>query len=430
MNIPKVAQPRIVVIGCGFAGLKFVRKIDSTKYQTVLLDKNNYHTFQPLMYQVATAGLEPDSIAYPIRKIFLGKRRFHFRKAIVTSVDAEKKCIQTDIGSLNYDYLVVAVGATNNFFGNSQIERLAVPMKSLLESLDLRSMMIQNFEDALTTDDFEEQSRLMNFVIVGAGATGVELAGALVELKERVLPKDYPDLDIRRMQIHLIEGSGKVLSAMSAHASEKSQKFLEKMGVNIWLNTQVQNYDGKTVTTEKHNFESKAVIWTAGVKAVHLEGVDISNSKSGRIVVNAFGESELQKDLYALGDNAEMKSEELPRGHAMLASVAGQQGAWLAKNFNRKAKGKELKPFVYNNQGTMATVGRNKAVVDLKRIQFSGFFAWITWMFVHLMLLVDFRSRLIVFINWAWRYVKYDRGSRLIVREYKRKPAEDQSSDF
>ena len=421
MNIPRVDLPRIVVVGCGFAGLKFIQTIHSNKYQIVLLDRNNYHTFQPLMYQVATSGLEPDSITYPIRKIFKGKKRFHFRKAEVLSIDTGNKRVETSIGSVEYDHLVLALGATNNFFGNKDIEKYALPMKSLLESLDLRSLILQNFEDALHTADLEERNRLMNFVIVGAGATGVELAGALAELKQHVLPADYPDLDIRQMEIHLVEGEDRVLAAMSSHASEKSFRFLKKMGVNIWLQTRVKSYDGKTVVTDREDFESRAVIWTAGVKAVNIPGIDVSDSRSGRILVDELAHAKNYENVYAIGDIAEMQSEQNPRGHAMLASVAGQQGKWLAKNFNRKSLGREQVAFKYKDKGTMATVGRNKAVVDLKQFKFSGYIAWLTWMFVHLMLLVDFRNRLIVFTNWAWRYLKYDRVSRLIIREYKRK---------
>jgi NADH dehydrogenase len=420
MNIPRVDLPRIVVIGCGFAGLKFVQKINSRQYQVVLLDKNNYHTFQPLMYQVATSGLEPDSITYPIRKIFKGKKRFHFRKTTVERIDSEAKTVFTSIGPIEYDHLVVALGATNNFFGNQDVARFAAPMKSLVESLQLRSMILQNFEEALNTSDIDEQNRLMNFVIVGGGATGVELAGALAELKAHVLPNDYPDLDIRRMEIHLIEGSPAVLSAMSKNASQKSYDFLKRMGVNIWLETRVESYDGTTVVTNKENFASKGVIWTAGVKARVLNGLETGGSENGRVLVDQKAQAIAHKDIYVIGDMAEMRSDKNPRGHAMLASVAGQQGQWLAQNFNRKAKNQSLKPFEYKDKGTMATIGRNKAVVDLKRFQFSGYIAWLTWMFVHLMLLVDYRNRLIVFMNWSWRYLKYDRGSRLIIREFKR----------
>lgn len=429
MNIPRVDLPRIVVVGCGFAGLKFVQTINSRQYQIVLLDKNNYHTFQPLMYQVATSGLEPDSITYPIRKIFKGKKRFHFRKTTVEHIDTEKKEVHTTIGSIEYDHLVVAVGATNNFFGNKDVARHAVPMKSLVESLQLRSMILQNFEEALNTSDIEEQNRLMNFVIVGGGATGVELAGALAELKQHVLPNDYPDLDIRRMEIHLVEGSDAVLAAMSDNSSKKSYAFLKKSGVNIWLNTRVESYDGETVITNKENFASRAVIWTAGVKARTLRGLETGGSQNGRILVDDRAKAIAHDDVYVIGDMAEMRSEENPRGHAMLASVAGQQGKWLGKNFNAIARGRDTKPFEYKDKGTMATIGRNKAVVDLKKFSFSGYFAWLTWMFVHLMLLVDYRNRLIVFMNWAWRYIKYDRGSRLIIREYKRTAPEGERKE-
>ena len=427
MNIPRIDLPRIVVLGCGFAGIKFIQKIDSKKYQVVLLDKHNYHTFQPLMYQVATSGLEPDSITYPIRKIFKGKKHFHFRKTEVLNVDHGEKVVNTTIGAVQYDHLVVALGATNNFFGNEQFAQMTNPMKSLTESLDLRSMILQNFEDALNMTDIEEQNRLMNFVVIGAGATGVELAGALSELKDHVLPTDYPDLDVRRMQIHLVEGSERVLSAMSENASAKSAKFLKKMGVNIWLETRVESYDGQSVVTNNGVFESRSVIWSAGVKAVTFDGIDLEGSKSGRVPVDGFSETLNQKHVYALGDIAEMIDEKNPYGYPMLASVAGQQGDWLAKNLNQKAKwkSKKLKPFVYKDQGTMATIGRNKAVVDLKRFHFSGYIAWLIWMFVHLMLLVEYRNRLIVFANWTWRYIKYDRGSRLIIREYERKQAKE-----
>jgi NADH dehydrogenase len=345
----------------------------------------------------------------------------------VEHIDTEKKEVQTTIGPIEYDHLVVAVGATNNFFGNKDVEEYAVPMKSLTESLQLRSMILQNFEEALNTSNIDEQNRLMNFVIVGGGATGVELAGALAELKAHVLPNDYPDLDIRRMEIHLVEGSDAVLGAMSELASRKSYDFLKKSGVNIWLNTRVEKYDGETVVTNKENFESKAVIWTAGVKARTLPGLETGGSQNGRILVDDHARAVAHKDVYVIGDMAEMRSDKNPRGHAMLASVAGQQGKWLASNFNALARNKPTKPFQYKDKGTMATIGRNKAVVDLKKFSFSGYFAWLTWMFVHLMLLVDYRNRLIVFTNWAWRYVKYDRGSRLIIREYKRKKKKEET---
>ncbi|NND94510.1 MAG: NAD(P)/FAD-dependent oxidoreductase [Flavobacteriales bacterium] len=417
MNIPETDLPRVVVIGCGFAGLKFIKKVNSRYYQIVLFDKNNYHTFQPLMYQVATAGLEPDSIVYPIRKIFKGKKNFYFRMAEVQEVDTKLKEVRTSLGKLSYEHLVIATGATNNFFGMKDMEDHSLPMKSLVESLDLRSKILQNFEAALNTSDIREREALMNFVVVGGGATGVELAGALAELKKHVLPHDYPDLDVRRMQIHVVEAADRVLSAMSQNASQKSEDFLRKLGVNVWLNTKVLGYDGTLVNTDKKELMAKTLIWSAGVQGDPVDGLKVEMARGNRLPVNEFAQLEDYDKVYALGDVAMMATEKHPNGHPMLASVAGQQGGWLANNFNRLARGKELRPFTYLDKGTMATVGRNLAVVDLKNFKFSGLFAWLTWMFVHLMLLVDYRSRLIVFVNWVWSYFKYDRGARVIVRK-------------
>jgi len=418
MNIPQIDLPRVVVIGCGFAGLRFSKNIDSNKYQIVLIDKNNYHTFQPLLYQVASSGLEPDSIVYPIRKIFKGKPHFHFRMAETESIDTEKKLVKTNIGDLPYDYLVLATGATSNFFGMKNIEKYSMSMKNLTDALDLRSLIIQNFENALNTNDLTERESLMNFVIVGAGPTGIELAGALAELKEHVLPNDYPDLDIRRMQIHVIEANDKVLSSMSAHASEKSEKYLKDRDIHIWLNTMVKDYDGSVVFTNHKNFNSKTLIWAAGIKADFPGGLEVETTRGHRLKTDHFSAIQGMDGVYAIGDVSSIETEHTPEGHAMLASVAEQQGFHLAKNFNRMDRKKEMLPFKYKDKGTMATIGRNKAVVDLSFIKFGGFLGWFIWMFVHLMLLVDFRSRLVVFINWVWSYINYDKGTRLIVRKY------------
>lgn len=425
MNIPDIDLPRVVVIGSGFAGLRFCKKIDGSKYQVVLLDKNNYHTFQPLLYQVASSGLEPDSIVYPIRKIFKGQKNFFFRMAETENIDTDKKELQTSIGHLHYDHLIIATGATSNFFGMANIEKYAMPMKSLSEALDLRSLIIQNFEEALNTNDLKERERLMNFVIVGAGATGVEVAGALAELKEQVLPADYPDLDIRRMQIHILEAGDKVLGNMSAHASSKSEKYLKDKGIQIWLNTMVKDFDGKTVTCNSQNFETNTLVWAAGISGQAPKGLKVVKSRAQRLITDDFNAVKGLENVYAIGDIAQIESEISPKGHPMLASVAEQEGSFLAVNFNRLAHKKEMLPFVYNDKGTMATIGRNKAVVDLSFFQFGGFLGWLTWMFVHLMLLVDFRSRLVVFINWTWSYLFYDKGTRIIMRKVKRRGATD-----
>lgn len=420
MNIPEIELPRIVIIGCGFAGLKLTKTLNDKVFQTVLLDKNNYHTFQPLMYQVASSGLEPDSIVYPIRKIFKGKKNFHFRMASVNNINDKHKEVHTDIGILRYDYLVIATGATSNFFGLKNIEKHAFTMKSLVDSLDLRSIILQNFEKALNTSDLKERESYMNFVIVGAGATGVELAGALAELKKYVLPKDYPDLDIRLMQIHVIEAADRVLANMSEKASTKSIKFLKDLGINVWLNTMVKDYDGSIVSTSVNNIIAKTLIWSAGVKGTSIPGLETKQTKSSRIVVDDKNKVLNHDAIFAIGDIASIESEQNGNGHAMLASVAGQQGKHLGKNLNALAKNLEMKPFQYKDKGTMATIGRFRAVVDLSFAKFGGVFAWFIWMFLHLMLLIDFRNRLIIFANWSWSFFNYDKGIRLITRNVKR----------
>lgn len=418
MNIPDLDLPRLVIIGGGFAGLKLARQINTKQVQVILIDRNNYHNFQPLMYQVATCGLEPDSIAYPIRKTLQSKRNTHIRVAEVLRVEPDKNEVITSIGKIDYDYLVVATGADTDFFGMAQVSENAMAMKSLVESLDLRSKILQNFEKALNTNDIDEQNSLMNFVIVGGGPTGVELAGALAELKKHVLPKDYPDLDIRRMQIHIVEAHDRLLSSMSEKASEKAQKFLKYMGVNVWKQMRVLDYDGNMVSTASRNFNARTLIWAAGVKGASLPGLNNAEIVNGKLVVDDKNSVIGYDNIFAVGDVAHMISEAHPDGLPMLGSVAQQQGKHLAKNIGRMVKGKALSPFQYKDKGTMATIGRNKAVVDLPKYSFSGFFAWMTWMFVHLMLLVDFRSRIIVFVNWTWSYIRFDRGTRLIVRKY------------
>ncbi len=422
MNVPELDLPRIVIIGGGFAGLNLARRLNTRRVQIVLFDQNNYHTFQPLLYQVATAGLEPDSIAYPIRKTLKKRKHTHFRMGKVHQIDADQQLVHTSIGSIRYDYLVIATGADTNFFGMEDVKKNAMPMKSLVESLNLRSLVLQNFENALNEHDIREQEAHMNFVIVGAGPTGVELAGALAELKEHILPRDYPDLDIRKMQIHIVEAAPRVLAAMSENASEQSEKFLKKMGVNVWLDHQVKHFDGSVVKTNERTFHSKTVIWAAGVAGSPVAGLEKAEIVRGnRIKVDGFCRVDGYDNIYAAGDVAQMVTDEEPDGYPMLGSVAMQQGRFLAKHLSGIVKGDNGAPFKYNDKGTMATIGRNKAVVDLPRWKFSGFFAWVTWMFVHLMLLVDFRSRLIVFVNWTWSYINFDRGTRLIVRRFKRK---------
>ncbi|WP_282133166.1 NAD(P)/FAD-dependent oxidoreductase [Cellulophaga baltica] len=423
MNIPKSNFPRIIIIGGGFAGISLAKELSKKEVQVLLLDKNNYHTFQPLLYQVSTGGLEPDSIAYPIRKVLKDYPNFFFRLANVEEVVPEKNELITNIGAINYDYLVMATGSETNFFGNKEIEKNGMVMKSIPESLNLRSLILENFEQALLTDDLHMRDALMNFVIVGGGPTGVELAGALAEIKKGILPKDYPDLDTRRVQINLVQSGDRILKEMSEKASQKAEDFLEELGVQVWKNTRVKSYDGKLATTQtKLSFEAATLVWAAGVKGAAIKGLDAEALliRGNRIKVNEFSQVIGHENIFAVGDVAGMELPDYPCGHPMMAQPAMQQGKNLGKNLTYLLENKPLKPFVYKDKGSMATIGRNKAVVDLDAYKFQGIFAWFVWMFVHLFFLIGFRNRMVVFINWVYNYVRFDREARLIIRPYKR----------
>ncbi len=432
MNIPRSSFPRIVIIGGGFAGISLAKRLRNKNVQVVLLDKHNYHNFQPLMYQVATGGLEPDSIAYPIRKIVQEYKDFYFRLAEVRDIDAENNTIYSDIGELKFDYLVIATGSKTNYFGNKEIERNSMAMKTIPQSLNIRSLILENFEQALLTNDIDERHSLMNFVLVGGGPTGVELAGALAEMKKAILPKDYPDLDVRKMEINLIQGSNRVLDSMSENASEKAEKFLLDLGVSVWKNVRVTGYDGKTVTTSSDlSFDSATVIWTAGVQGALPHGLKADSfiKNVNRIKVNQYNQVEGYDNLFAIGDIAVMASERYPQGHPMMAQPAMQQGRLLADNLIKIINKKEPKPFEYKDKGSMATIGRNKAVVDLPKFKFSGVFAWFVWMFVHLFSLIGFKNKAVVFLNWVYNYIRFDREARLIMRPYKKRNQVSFTSD-
>ncbi|WP_299245317.1 NAD(P)/FAD-dependent oxidoreductase [uncultured Aquimarina sp.] len=424
MNIPYTNLPRLVIIGGGFAGVALARKMAKENVQLVLLDRHNYHTFQPLLYQVSTASLEPDSIAYPLRKIVKRGKNTYFRMTEVTAVDPKNKEVHTAIGSITYDYLVIATGARTNFFGNETIEKNAMRMKNLPQALNLRSLMLENLEQAVITIDTEKRKELLRFVLAGAGPTGVELAGGIAELKLNVLPRDYPDMDFSAMEIHLIEGADRVLPPMSEHASEKATKFLEKMGVHIHTNTQVTNYESNLVSTNTDlSLKTATFIWSAGVTGAPVEGLHAETliPRANRYKVNQFNQIEGYDNIYALGDIALMQTEDYPRGHPMVAQPAIQQGNHLVKNLKLHLKGKPMIPFKYFDKGSMATIGRNKAVVDLGKFRFGGFFAWFIWMFIHLWFLVGFRNRFVTFFNWTYNYINYDKAARLIVRPFKNK---------
>ena len=432
VNVPELNVPRVVIVGGGFGGIQLAMALKNAAVQVVMFDKNNYHTFQPLLYQVATGGLEPDSIAFPLRKMFKRQQNFYFRMAEVTEVKSAEKRVVTSIGEIGYDYLVIATGSKTNFFGMDNLAYLSHGMKSIPEALDLRSLILQNFEMAVLNPDLDARNALMNFVVVGAGPTGVETAGALAELKKHILPNDYSELDLRRMQIHLIEAGDRLLPGMSSESSSNSSKALENLGVQVWLNTKVENYDGVEVKLAGgKKLEANTVIWSAGVVGNCPDGLQDAIGRGGRLEVDQFNRVKGHPNVFAIGDLALMRVEGYPAGHPGVAQVAIQQGQLAARNIKSLIFQRELRPFQYYDKGSMATIGRNKAVVDVKRFRVKGWIAWLMWMVVHLFFLAGFRNRLVVFINWFWSYLTYDKGTRLIIRPFKpRKPKNEKNEDL
>lgn len=417
-NIPDPDYKRVVIIGGGFGGINLIEKLERSPYQVVLLDRNNYHLFQPLLYQVATGGLDPGSIAFPLRKILRGKDKMFFRVANVQEIDFNQKVINTGDGHLSYDYLVIATGSATNFFGNEELENNALAMKKITEALDIRSYVIENFERAVESDDEDEKDALLNFVIVGGGPTGVELAGALSEMRRFVLPDDYPELNPSRMQITLLEAGSRLIAGMSDSTSETVFKYLQDLNVQVMLKSMVNSYDGRTVVfNETETIKTRTVIWAAGVSGEPVASMQSDLlTREKRIMVDQFNRVKGHEEVFAIGDVAAMISEELPRGYPMLAPVAVQQGKHLAKNLKLIAKNKVMKPFKYFDKGVMATVGRNKAVAEIGKLKLKGWIAWQAWLWVHLMFLIGFRNKLIVLIDWFWNYFTYDRAIRLIIR--------------
>jgi NADH dehydrogenase, FAD-containing subunit len=416
-------KKRIIIVGAGFAGLTLAEDLENTDYEVYLIDKNNYHQFQPLMYQVATARLEPASISFPLRKVFQRSKNVKIRIADVLSVETENKCLKTSIGDFSYDYLVLAYGCKTNYFGNKNLENCAFPMKSVPEAIQLRNRILQTFEDAVVTKNPEELQYILNFVIVGGGPTGVELAGALSEMKKNILPKDYPDKDFSKLTVYLLEGSPNVLNAMSDDSKKASRKYLEDLGVIVKTGTVVENYNGRTVSLKNgETIEAKNVIWAAGVTGNQIEGIpEASITRGNRLIVNRFNEVEHLKDVFAIGDIAYMTTPKYVNGHPQLAAVANEQAKVLAKNFKLQTKNKPRKEYEYHDKGSMATIGKRKAVVDLPNFSFQGRFAWFTWMFVHLMLILSVKNKLTIFVNWAFSYFSNDSTLRVLIKPVTKK---------
>ncbi|HTD41175.1 MAG TPA: NAD(P)/FAD-dependent oxidoreductase [Mucilaginibacter sp.] len=424
METTNASLPLVVIVGGGFGGLEVAKALADQPVDVLMLDKHNYHTFQPLLYQVATGSLEAESIAFSLRKNFDNQKNFRFRIAEVNNINPDKNTVDTTIGEIHYDYLVLATGSTTNFFGNNDIEQHAMPMKSIPEALNLRYMILQNLEEAVLKKTKDEREPYLNFVLVGAGPTGVELAGALAELRNHILSKDYPELKKEEMKVYLVDFMPRVLGAMSDQASSAAKDFLTKMGVEVLVGVKVENYDGDTITFEDgKRIRTKNVIWSAGVMGVIPEGIEKDIIERGnRIRVDSTCRVAGFKNIFAIGDVAAMITKDTPKGHPGVAQVAIQMGKATGKNILRLIKGAPTEPFKYFDKGSLATIGRNKAVADLGKVKFQGFFAWVVWMFVHLISLLGFRNKVVVFINWIGSYISNNGGSRLIIRKFVKEP--------
>ena len=428
INIQRNQKKRVVIVGGGLGGLRLAEDLYGSGMQVVLIDKNNFHQFPPLIYQIASAGIDPSSISFPFRQIFRKRKDFYFRMAEARMVDTEKKILQTSIGKIDYDYLVLAAGATTNFFGNKNIEEWAIPMKTVPEAMGLRNALLSNFERALTCATEEERQELLNVVIVGGGATGVEIAGALAEMRRYVIPYDYPDMDSSLMHIYLIEAGDRLLAGLSQESSQKAYEFLKSMGVDIQFGKMVTDYrDHKVVMKDGTEIPTRTFLWVSGIRANAMPGIDESHMGRGfRFKVDEYNRIPGLNDVFAIGDQCLQTSDAAyPNGHPQVAQVAIQQAKNLAKNLkliNQGADSSELTAFHYKNLGSMATIGRNKAVVEIGKFRSQGFFAWVLWLIVHLRSILGVKNKMMVLLNWLWKYVSYNDSIRMIT--YATKPRE------
>ena len=428
INIQRNQKKRVVIVGGGLGGLRLAEDLYGSGMQVVLIDKNNFHQFPPLIYQIASAGIDPSSISFPFRQIFRKRKDFYFRMAEARMVDTEKKILQTSIGKIDYDYLVLAAGATTNFFGNKNIEEWAIPMKTVPEAMGLRNALLSNLERALTCATEEERQELLNVVIVGGGATGVEIAGALSEMKRYVIPYDYPDMDSSLMHIYLIEAGDRLLAGLSQESSQKAYDFLKSMGVDIQFGKMVTDYrDHKVIMKDGTEIPTRTFLWVSGIRANAMPGIDESHLGRGfRFKVDEYNRIPGVEDVFAIGDQCLQTSDAAyPNGHPQVAQVAIQQAKNLAKNLkliNQGADSSELTAFHYKNLGSMATIGRNKAVVEIGKFRSQGFFAWVLWLVVHLRSILGVKNKMMVLLNWLWKYVSYNDSIRMIT--YATKPRE------
>ena len=420
MDTPNKSVPRVVIIGGGFGGIQLAKHLKNAPVKVMMLDRHNYHTFQPLLYQVAMGAIPADSIGFPIRRIFTKQDNFRFFLTDVKKINPESNTVSTDIGDISYDYLVVATGSNTNFFGNKEIEHFAMPMKNIPEALNLRSLILQNLEKALVTKTYNEREALMTFVVVGGGPTGVELSGALAEMRQLILVKDYHGLKKQHMKVYLVEGKDRLLAAMTPKASEKAKEFLQKGEVTIYNNVHVQSYDGYELKIDDGKvIHTRNVFWAAGVKGELIDGIpEHTITRGSRILTDEISRVNGYENIFAIGDVAAMISSDMPNGLPGVAPAAMQQGQHLAKNILHLIKGEPTVPFKYLDKGSLATIGRNKAVADLGIFHFQGFFAWLLWGFVHILTLAGFSNKLSVFLTWFLNYFNRNSDNRLVVRYF------------
>ena len=418
-NVERTDKKRVVIVGGGLGGLELAFNLVDDEFQVVLVDKNNYHQFPPLIYQVASGGLEPSSISFPFRRLFQGRKDFFFRMAEVQSVNTAEKTIQTTVGEIEYDYLVLAAGAKTNFFGNKEIEATTLPMKSVSEAMRLRNTILRNLELAETEDDPVRKQALMNIVIVGGGASGVEIAGAVAEMKKNIIARDYPDLDSSQMHIYLVNAGDRLLAGMDPVSSKRAERDLKDLHVHIRQPQFATEYkDGILKTSAGLEIPAQTVIWVSGICANTIEGVPAESvGHAGRLLTDRFCRVKGLQDVYAIGDLSLIEGDEdYPLGHPQLAQVAMQQAKTVAKNLKAVLKGKEVKPFRYKNLGVMATIGRNHAVAEISGRKFGGFPAWALWLVVHLRSILGVKNKTFILLNWVWNYINYKQSLRLILK--------------
>lgn len=407
-------REKIIIIGGGFAGLQLAKTLNNKNKKVIVLDRMNHHMFQPLFYQVASGRIEPSNISFPFRKIFQQSRNTQFRMTDVKEIDAANNKVITDEAEFTYDKLIIATGCKTNFFGNKELEGKAFGMKNTQEAISIRNHVLMTFEKLIIEKSRSDDGN-WNIVIVGSGPTGVELAGAFAEMKKDILPRDYPYMNFDHLKIILVSSTEKPLAVMSSEAQEKSEKYLKDLGVTFMSGEVVTDYDGDKVHLKSgKEIPSNNVIWAAGVTGNVIDGFPEEKLVRNRYIVDRYNKIKGYDNVYAIGDIAYMETPKYPQGHPQVANVAINQAKNLGKNLLKKNSG-EWKEYEYDDKGSLATIGKHRAVVDLPFIKFQGFLAWYFWMFLHLMLILSVRNKLAIFFNWMWSYINKDSSLRLII---------------